>query len=78
MVLLAQDLDEGPIIDQDVIRISHSNTIEDMVRLGKDAEKTVLARGVRLHLEVAHRHQTIPGEFFSYLRRPREACLFER
>jgi formyltetrahydrofolate deformylase len=48
---VTQDLDEGPIIDQDVMRISHSNTIEDMVRLGKDAEKNVLARGLRLHLE---------------------------
>ena len=59
---VTQDLDEGPIIDQDVIRISHSNTIEDMVRLGKDAEKTVLARGVRLHLEgrvIIHENKTV-------------------
>ena len=59
---VTQDLDEGPIIDQDVIRVSHSNTIEDMVRLGKDAEKTVLARGVRLHLEgrvIIHENKTV-------------------
>ena len=48
---VTQDLDAGPIIDQDVIRISHSDTVDDMVRLGKDVEKTVLARGVRNHLE---------------------------
>lgn len=45
------DLDEGPIIEQDVIRISHSDSIEDMVRLGKDVEKNVLARGLRAHIE---------------------------
>ncbi len=59
---VTQDLDEGPIIDQDVIRISHSNTIEDMVRLGKDAEKNVLARGLRLHLEervIIHENKTV-------------------
>jgi len=57
-----QDLDEGPIIDQDVIRISHSDTIEDMVRLGKDAEKTVLSRGLRMHLEdrvIIHENKTV-------------------
>jgi len=59
---VTQDLDEGPIIDQDVIRVSHSNSIEDMVRLGKDAEKNVLARGLRLHLEdrvIIHENKTV-------------------
>ncbi|WP_156504549.1 formyltetrahydrofolate deformylase, partial [Oleiphilus sp. HI0066] len=59
---VTQDLDEGPIIDQDVIRINHSDTIEDMVRLGKDAEKTVLARGLRLHIEdrvIIHENKTV-------------------
>jgi formyltetrahydrofolate deformylase len=59
---VTQDLDEGPIIDQDVMRISHSNTIEDMVRLGKDAEKNVLARGLRFHLEdrvIIHGNKTV-------------------
>jgi len=45
------DLDQGPIIEQDVIRIDHSDTVDDMVRYGKDIEKTVLARGLRYHLE---------------------------
>ncbi|MDY6814917.1 MAG: formyltetrahydrofolate deformylase [Pseudomonadota bacterium] len=48
---VTQDLDEGPIIEQDVIRINHSDSIEDMVRLGKDVEKNVLARGLRAHVE---------------------------
>ena len=46
-----QDLDDGPIIEQDVIRVSHKDTPQDMARLGRDAEKQVLARGVRWHLE---------------------------
>jgi formyltetrahydrofolate deformylase len=45
------DLDAGPIIEQDVVRIDHSDSPEDYVRYGKDVERTVLARGVRLHLE---------------------------
>jgi len=56
------DLDQGPIIDQDVIRIDHSDAVEDMVRYGKDVEKTVLARGLRYHLEdrvLVHRNKTI-------------------
>ena len=44
------DLDEGPIIEQDVERISHSDTAEDLVRKGRDIERRVLARAVRLHL----------------------------
>ncbi len=59
---VTQDLDEGPIIDQDVMRVNHSNTIEDMVRQGKDAEKNVLARGLRLHLEdrvIIHGNKTV-------------------
>ena len=45
------DLDAGPIIEQDVIRIDHGHNVADMVRLGRDAEKLVLARGLRWHLE---------------------------
>jgi len=44
------DLDEGPIIEQDVIRASHRDSIEDLVRKGRDVERTVLARAVRWHL----------------------------
>lgn len=45
------DLDEGPIIEQDVERISHGDTPEDLVRKGRDIERRVLARAVRYHLE---------------------------
>jgi formyltetrahydrofolate deformylase len=45
------ELDEGPIIDQDVVRISHRDTVDDLVRKGRDLEKIVLARAVLAHLE---------------------------
>jgi formyltetrahydrofolate deformylase len=45
------DLDEGPIIEQDIIRISHKDTLDDLIRKGRDLERLVLARAVRLHLE---------------------------
>ena len=45
------DLDEGPIIEQDVARISHRDDVDDLVRKGRDLEKVVLARAVRLHVE---------------------------
>jgi len=44
-------LDEGPIITQDVARVSHRDSVEDMVHKGRDLEMVVLARAVRLHLE---------------------------
>jgi formyltetrahydrofolate deformylase len=59
---VTEDLDQGPIIEQDVIRIDHSDSPEDMVRYGKDIEKTVLARGLRYHLEdrvLAHGSKTV-------------------
>ena len=45
------DLDAGPIIDQDVIRISHKDTVEMMIRRGQDIEKIVLSRAVEKHIE---------------------------
>jgi formyltetrahydrofolate deformylase len=45
------DLDEGPIIEQDVERITHADTPDDLVRKGRDIERRVLARAVRYHLE---------------------------
>ena len=45
------DLDEGPIIEQDVIRCSHSDAVDDLVRKGRDVERSVLARAVRWHLD---------------------------
>lgn len=55
-------LDEGPIIEQDTARVNHSDNVEDLVRLGKDIEKQVLARGLRYHLEdriLVDGHKTI-------------------
>ncbi|HEY9826720.1 MAG TPA: formyltetrahydrofolate deformylase [Stenomitos sp.] len=45
------DLDEGPIIEQDVVRVSHRDETADLVRKGKDLERIVLARAVRSHLQ---------------------------
>jgi formyltetrahydrofolate deformylase len=45
------DLDEGPIIEQDVVRVSHRDETADLVRKGKDLERMVLARAVRLHCQ---------------------------
>jgi formyltetrahydrofolate deformylase len=46
-----RDLDEGPIINQDVARVTHRHGVEDLVRKGRDLEKTVLAQAERWHLE---------------------------
>lgn len=59
---VTEDLDAGPIIDQDVIRVSHDHSAQDMVRRGRDVEKQVLARGLRLHLEdrvLIHGNKTV-------------------
>jgi formyltetrahydrofolate deformylase len=45
------DLDEGPIIEQDVERVDHSRTVEDLVGIGEDVERRTLARAVRWHAE---------------------------
>lgn len=46
-----EDLDEGPIIEQDVIRATHRDTVPDLMRKGRDVERSVLGRAVRWHLE---------------------------
>ena len=59
---VTQDLDEGPIIEQDVIRVNHRHDKDDLVRLGKDVEKAVLARALRNHLEdrvIVHGNKTV-------------------
>ena len=48
---VTRDLDEGPIIDQDVEHITHRDTPDDLVRKGRDIERRVLARAMRHHLE---------------------------
>jgi formyltetrahydrofolate deformylase len=44
-------LDDGPIIEQDVVRVSHRDTVEDLIRKGRDLEKVVFSRAVRWHVE---------------------------
>lgn len=59
---VTENLDQGQIIEQDVIRINHSDEVDDLVRYGKDIEKAVLARGLRYHLEdraLVHGNKTI-------------------
>ena len=59
---VTEELDSGPIIDQDVIRIDHGHSIDDLVRLGKDVEKNVLAKGLSYHLQnrvIIHKNKTI-------------------
>ena len=56
------DLDEGPIIEQDVERITHADTADDLVRKGRDIERRVLARAVQLHLDgrsLLHANKTV-------------------
>jgi formyltetrahydrofolate deformylase len=48
---VTEGLDEGPIIEQDIVRVSHRDGLNDLIRKGKDIEKAVLARAVRWHLE---------------------------
>lgn len=59
---VTEDLDEGPIIEQDVVRVGHRHSKDDLVRLGKDVEKTVLSRALRNHLEdrvIIHGNKTV-------------------
>ncbi|NNH74766.1 formyltetrahydrofolate deformylase [Nocardia uniformis] len=56
------ELDAGPILEQDVSRIDHADTVHDMVRQGRDIERVVLARGLRWHLEgrvLVHGRRTV-------------------
>lgn len=59
---VTQELDAGPIIEQDIQRVTHCHTASDLVRLGRDIEKSVLARGVRWHLQdrvLIHGNKTV-------------------
>jgi formyltetrahydrofolate deformylase len=62
---VTEELDEGPIIEQDVVRVSHRDSVEDMIRKGRDLERVVLARAVRLHLRhrlLVHGNRTVVFE----------------
>jgi formyltetrahydrofolate deformylase len=59
---VTENLDAGPIIEQDVIRVRHDDSAADLVRLGRDVERMVLARGLRYHLEdrvLIHGNKTV-------------------
>ncbi len=59
---VTEELDAGPIIEQDIHRVTHCHTAEDLVRLGRDVEQKALARGLRWHLEdrvLIHGNKTI-------------------
>ena len=56
------DLDQGPIIAQEISPVTHRDSVEDLVRRGKDVEALTLARGVRLHLAakvLVHQNRTV-------------------
>ncbi len=48
---VTEELDAGPIIDQDVTRVSHSDEVDDLMRIGRDIERLVLARAVKAHID---------------------------
>lgn len=54
---VTEELDAGPIIEQDVARVRHQNTVEEMVQMGQDVEKVVLSRAIKYHL--AHKVQVV-------------------
>jgi formyltetrahydrofolate deformylase len=59
---VTEDLDEGPIIEQDVVRVDHRHAVEDLVRLGADVERLVLSRAVLWHCEdriIRYGNQTV-------------------
>jgi formyltetrahydrofolate deformylase len=56
------DLDAGPIIEQDVARVSHRHAVDDLRRIGRDLERRVIARAVRWHCEdriIVHENKTV-------------------
>ena len=59
---VTQDLDEGPIIEPDVVRVDHTHSVEDLVRLGADVERAVLSRAVAWHCQdrvMRHGNETV-------------------
>ena len=59
---VTEELDAGPIIEQDVLRVSHRHSVQDLMRFGRDLEKVVLSRAVGAHIArkiIVHRGRTI-------------------
>ena len=62
---VTEDLDQGPIIEQDVRRVSHRDNVQDLVKIGREIERTVLARAVAAHVEdriLVHGNKTVVFE----------------
>ena len=58
-------LDDGPIIEQDIVHITHKDSLDDLIRKGRDLERLVLARALRLHLQdriLVHGRKTVVFE----------------
>jgi formyltetrahydrofolate deformylase len=70
---VTSDLDEGPIIEQDIVRVTHAQSNEDYVSLGRDVEAQVLARAIHAHVHgrvFINAHKTVvfpasPGSYAS-------------
>lgn len=59
---VTNDLDAGPILEQDVVRVSHKDAVADLIRKGKDLEKIVLSRAIWIHLKrkaLVHQNKTV-------------------
>lgn len=59
---VTEELDEGPIIEQEIVQISHKDSLDDLIRKGRDLERLVLARALRLHLQdriLVHGRKTV-------------------
>jgi len=59
---VTEELDAGPIIEQDVMRVHHGDSVERMIALGRDVERAVLARGLRYHVQdrvLVHGNKTV-------------------
>mgnify|MGYP001025999081 CR=1 FL=1 len=62
---VTSDLDAGPIVEQDIVNISHKDTVTDLIRKGRDLEKVVLARAIWYHLKrevLVHGNRTVVFE----------------
>ena len=59
---VTETLDAGPIIEQDVLRVTHRHSVQDLIRSGRDLEKVVLSRAIRSHIEwkiIVHKGRTV-------------------
>jgi formyltetrahydrofolate hydrolase len=60
--VVTETLDAGPVIEQDVLRVTHRRSVQDLIRSGRDLEKVVLSRAIRSHIErkiIVHKGRTV-------------------